>query len=126
MLAGIYKAENRLDECLVLNTDGRICEAVSSNVFLIKGDQLFTPALSEGCVDGVMRNYLIYLLKGQGRTVTEKEITFDEILNGDEVFLTDVIHGVRWVGACKHKRYFNRFSKWLIHQLAEDVQIKKV
>ncbi len=125
VLAGIYKTENNLDDCLLLNTNERVCEAIGSTVFMMKGEQLFTPALNEGCVDGVMRDQLISLLKEQGKDVKEKEITIDELLNADEIFLSDVVNGIRWVGACKHKRYFNKFSRWLIQHLNE-VQIKKV
>jgi branched-subunit amino acid aminotransferase/4-amino-4-deoxychorismate lyase len=125
VLAGIYKTENNLDDCLILNTNERICEAMSSTVFVMKGEELITPALSEGCVDGVMRDQLITLLKEQGKEVKEREITFAEIMSADEVFLSDVINGIRWVGACKHKRYFNKFSRWLSQHLNE-MQIKKV
>lgn len=125
VLAGIYKTENHLDDCLLLNTNERVCEAIGSTVFMIKAEQLFTPPLTEGCVDGVMRDQLINLLKEQGRQVKEKEISVDEIMNADEIFLSDVVNGIRWVGACKHKRYFNKFSRWLIQHLNE-MQIKKV
>jgi branched-subunit amino acid aminotransferase/4-amino-4-deoxychorismate lyase len=126
VLAGIYKTENHLDDCLILNTEERVCESISSSVFLIKGDELLKPSLSQGSVDGVMRDQLIILLKEHGKQVREKEITVDEVLNADEIFLTDVVNGIRWVGACRHKRYFNKFSKWLIHQLADEILIKKV
>lgn len=126
VLAGIYKTGNHLDDCIILNTGERVCEAIGSTVFMIKGEQLFTPSLSEGCVDGVMRDQLIALLKEQGKQVIEKEITVDELLNAEEIFFSDVINGIRWVGACKHKRYFNKFSRWLVRQLADEIQIKKV
>lgn len=126
VLAGIYKSENNLDDCLLLNTGEKVCEAIGSCVFILKGEQLFTPALSEGCVDGVMRDRVIQLTQEQGRTVVQKEITMDDVLTADEVFLTDVINGIRWVAACRNKRYFNKFSRWLVSQLTDGIKIKKV
>ncbi len=58
VMAGIYKTESGWDECIVLNEYGRICEAVSSNIFWLKGDAVYTPAVSEGCIAGVMRRHI--------------------------------------------------------------------
>lgn len=69
---------------------------------------------------------LIAHLKKQGKTVIEKGITVDDLLKADEIFLSDVIHGLRWVGAFRTKRYFNNFSTKLIKELNDLHQIKKV
>jgi branched-chain amino acid aminotransferase len=64
-------------------------------------------------------------LEESGEHVKERQLTVEDILAADEVFLTDVIHGLRWVGAFRKKRYFNNRSKVLLQQLNER-QIKKV
>ena len=69
---------------------------------------------------------LIHHLREQGKQVVEKGITVDDLLKADEIFLSDVIHGLRWVGAFKTKRYFNNFSLKLIKELNDIHQIKKV
>jgi branched-chain amino acid aminotransferase len=125
VMAGLHKRQLGLDDCLVLNTDGRIAEAISSNIFLIRGQELFTPSLEEACVAGVMREFVIEHERAAGRTVHESGITIDDLLKADEIFLTDVIHGLRWVGAFRHKRYFNNASRRLLSAIQES-QTKKV
>ncbi|MBL0032393.1 MAG: aminotransferase class IV family protein [Bacteroidetes bacterium] len=126
VMAGLYKNKSNSGDCLVLNTDGRIAEAISSNIFLLDDGIFYTPSLDEACVAGVMREVLIAHLKKQGKTVIEKGITVDDLLKADEIFLSDVIHGLRWVGAFRTKRYFNNFSTKLIKELNDLYQIKKV
>lgn len=126
VMAGLYKNKTNSGDCLVLNTDGRIAEAISSNIFLLKDNVVYTPSLDEACVAGVMREVLIDTLRSQGREVIEKGIEVDDLIKADEVFLTDVIHGARWVGAFRNKRYFNNFSAKLIKDINEMHQIKKV
>src|SRR5690606_835963 len=55
VMAGLYRKKNGLDDVLILNQEGFLCESLSSNIFIWYGKKLYTPALSEGCIDGVMR-----------------------------------------------------------------------
>jgi len=121
ILAGLYKNNNRCDDCLILNSDGNIAEAISNNIFLVSKEQLFTPSLNQGCVAGVMREVIIDLMNSKKKKVTENKITLEQLLAADEVFLSNVIDGIRWVGAIKNKRYFNKFSKLLF----EDIRRKE-
>lgn len=126
VMAGLYKNKTNSGDCLVLNTDGRIAEAISSNIFLVDGQKIYTPSLEEACVAGVMRQIFIAHFKEQGKEVIEHGVTIDDLLHAEEIFLTDVIHGVRWVGAFRNKRYFNNFSNRLIKEMNDMYQIKKV
>jgi branched-chain amino acid aminotransferase len=126
VMAGLYKNLLKTGDCLVLNTDNRIAEAISSNIFLVSKEVISTPSLSEACVAGVMRETVIEHLKKQGITVHEKGIAIEDLLAADEVFLTDVINGIRWVGAFRNKRFFNNFSRNILKEINENCQIKKV
>ena len=53
VMAGLFKTQNKLDEVFLLNQHGFLCEASSSNVFVWYQNHLYTPALSEGCVEGI-------------------------------------------------------------------------
>ena len=125
VMAGLHKRRLNLDDCIVLNTDDRIADAISSNVFLLKGDELHTPSLDEACVAGVMREVIIEVFRETGGTVMETSISVDDLLHADELFLTDVIHGIRWVGAFRNKRYFNNKAKALL-QAVIDRQANRV
>lgn len=118
VLAGVFKSENLLDDCLILNHSGRICESVSSNVFLVKGNKYYTPSLKEGCLPGIMRQVIIDIIKNEGLYMNDDcSLTVEDLLNSDEIFLTNSISGIRWIVAFRQKRYYNKSSKHLIKLL---------
>lgn len=121
VLAGIYKNQNQLDECLLQNDKGHIIETISSNLFAVKNGVLYTSPASDGCVDGVMRRKIIEIAQANRIAVYEITIMQHVLLGADELFLTNVINGIRWVVAYKQKRYFNNTSKKLIEKLNQSI-----
>ena len=93
------------DETLLLNPYGRVAEGAITNVFLIKNKIISTPPVTEGCIAGVMRQYLIDELPRRGFTIVEKPITMDQLAKADEVFLTNAIRRIKWVGQCYPVQY---------------------
>ena len=81
----------------MLNCYGRVCESTVANIFFIKNEMIYTPSLNEGCVAGIMRQFLLKTLPVKGFQIIEKEITIDELVDADEVFLTNSIQNIRWV-----------------------------
>ena len=120
ILAGIYKTENTLNDCLILNDKGNIAEAISSNVFVIKNGDLYTPSLEEGCVAGIMRGQIINIAKKNGLKVNECSLTQDDLLIAEEVFLTNAVNGIRWVEIFREKEYNSEISKRLVNVLNND------
>lgn len=117
VLAGIFKDQHRLDEVIILNQSGFLCEALTSNVFIVYNKQIYTPALSEGCIGGVMRQVVMRIIKENDMPLVEAQIS-PEILNeAEEIFLTNATFGIRWVMGYNRKRYFNEVSKFLIEKL---------
>jgi len=104
-MAALYAKENKLNDCLVLNTAGNIADTTIANIFIIKEGVITTPALNEGCVNGVMRRYLLQKLQNSGYNIGESSIKIFDIENADEVFLTNAINGIRWVKQFKNKMY---------------------
>jgi branched-chain amino acid aminotransferase len=92
------------DDCILSNHYGQVCESVNSNVFIVKGDKIVTPDLDSGCVNGVMRSYLIWLTDN----VEEREIDPEELFNADEIFLTNAIKGIQSVKEMNGKIYSNK------------------
>lgn len=117
VMAGLYRKKNGLDDVLILNQDGFLCESMNSNVFVWYDKKLYTPALSEGCIEGVMRRAVIDMAVGEGLKVIEARISPDILHEAEEIFHTNAIHGVQWVMGYKQKRYFNRISRMLQEQL---------
>lgn len=122
VLAGIYKKEKMLDDCIILNESGGISEAISSNIFAVKDKTVFTPPLNEACIDGIMRQKVIKIAKECKLTVYETPLLPDFLQEADEVFFTNAIQGIRWAMAFKIRRYYNNTSKLLLEKLNEYVR----
>ncbi len=117
VLAGIFKSQNLLDEVMVLNNNGFLCESMSSNVFVVYDKKLYTPALAEGCIAGVMRQAVIRLARENDVELIEAQISPDILNEADEVFLTNAARGIQWVMGYNNKRYFNEVSRFLTQKL---------
>jgi branched-subunit amino acid aminotransferase/4-amino-4-deoxychorismate lyase len=119
VMAGIFKEQQKINEAFILNQNGFLCESISANVFLVYENKIYTPALSEGCIGGVMRQVIIYVAQKNNLEIIEAQIN-PEILNqADEVFLTNASRGIQWVMGFNRKRYFNEMSRFLIDKLNE-------
>jgi len=89
--------KNGADEALLLNTQGYVCEGTISNIFFIKGDCLYTPKISDGCLPGVMRACVIKTAKEIGLDVKEQTLRADFINTVDAAFLTNSLMRVRTI-----------------------------
>lgn len=113
VLAGLHAAENQWDECVILNDSGRIAETVSSNIFIVNGEFITTPPLSEYCVDGVMRKVVLQLAGAYGYSVQENPITAISLSAADEIFISNAVKGIQWVGDYGGKNYKNATARKL-------------
>jgi branched-chain amino acid aminotransferase len=110
-MGALHARKNQLDDCLILNSYGRISEATIANVFWIQGNFIFTPPLTEGCVAGVMRRHLLEILPQHGYSVQEQLLSISGLLEANELFLTNAVSGIRWVARFGNKLYTNTVSK---------------
>ncbi|RYD80413.1 MAG: 4-amino-4-deoxychorismate lyase [Sphingobacteriales bacterium] len=117
VMAGIFKSQNRLDEAMILNQYGFLCESISANVFVVYNNQIYTPALTEGCVSGVMRTAIMQLAKMHDLELIEAQINPEILKEAEEVFITNATQGIQWVMGYGRKRYFNEISKFLTEKL---------
>ncbi|EDM34275.1 hypothetical protein PBAL39_12443 [Pedobacter sp. BAL39] len=100
-----------------MNQHGFLCESISSNIFVVYDQQIYTPALSEGCIAGVMRNVVMGMAKSNGIPMVEAQINPEVLNEAEEVFITNATGGIRWVMGYGRKRYFNEISKDLSARL---------
>jgi branched-subunit amino acid aminotransferase/4-amino-4-deoxychorismate lyase len=119
VMAGLAKTSMKLDECLLVNENGNIIEAISSNLFIVKNGCMYTTPLSEGCVDGIMRKQILKLAATNKVLTFEMPLTVNSLMNGDEIFLTSSIRGIRWVGQYKTKFFTNKMSVFFTEKLNE-------
>jgi branched-chain amino acid aminotransferase len=107
-MGAMFAKKKQCNDALILNSEGNICDSTIANVFFIKDGNIFTPALSQGCVAGVMRKFLINKIRTLGFTVHETVVTKEDILQADEVFLSNSIYNIRWVAGLENKNYSNK------------------
>lgn len=114
MLAGLECKSRKLDSLVLLNEAGRIAETFDSNIFMVSGNGLFTPGISQGCIPGIMRSVVLTLAeKANYRINDQSNLTSAALEDAEEVFLTNAVNGIRWIGAYRQKRYFSKTSKQL-------------
>ncbi|MBR9921167.1 MAG: aminotransferase class IV [Bacteroidetes bacterium] len=97
VLAARYASAQKLDDVLLLNQKGMLAEATASNLFLLRDKHIFTPPLSSGCLDGIMRSLLIETGRELGFAVKEKDLSPKDIREADALWLTNSIQGIRWI-----------------------------
>lgn len=118
-LAAQQAKEHKWNDALICNTQGNIIESTIANIFWVKDRQLFTPPVSEGCVAGVMRRFIIDKLAVSDTPVTEKILSVSDLHNADEIFLTNAIRRIKWVKSASDKHFTNGITKDAWHFLFE-------
>ncbi len=86
------------DEVLCITRDGLICEASRSNIFLVRGGRLETPATSGPLLPGIMRRIVLEQASRLGMEVAEGSLSIERIATADEAFLTNSVRGILAVG----------------------------
>lgn len=114
ILAIQYAKENNFDDAIVLNNKEKICEASSSNIFMVHKGILYTPALAEGCVAGTKRREILQILPSLGFRVEETMIQTADLSEMEEVFLTNAIRGIRPVSYVNDRFYSQELTGILI------------
>lgn len=116
VVASIYAKENALDNCIVLNDAKNVVEVLQGNLFMLQGNKLVTPPISEGCINGVMRKQVIALAKKiEGLEVVEEVISPFDLQKAEELFFTNVIKGIQSITKYRKKE----FSAVVAHQLVQ-------
>jgi branched-subunit amino acid aminotransferase/4-amino-4-deoxychorismate lyase len=115
VLAGLWKKEQNLDDCLICNQAGLIIESLASNIFLVKNGKIITPSVESGCVNGTMRQTILEIAAENNIAVIENEgLNENFLVSADEIFITNAIAGINWVSAYKDKRYFHGMASKLL------------
>lgn len=118
--ASIFADENGLDNCLLLNDAKNVVEALQGNIFMLKGNTLVTPPISEGCLNGVMRKQILALArKMENIEVLEAPISPFDLQKSDELFVTNVIKGIQPITKYRKKEFATKVSQLLLQQLNE-------
>jgi len=124
VVASIYAKENNLDNCLILNTNKNVVEALNGNIFIVKNNRIKTPPLIDGCLKGVMRKQVVEILQSIPEySFEEVSISPFELQKADELFLTNVIVGIQPISKYRKKDFTNEISKMLIQRLNVKIRL---
>jgi len=122
--ASIYADENDLDNCILLNESKNVVEVLQGNIFMLQGNRLITPPVSEGCCNGVLRKQLLVLAKKiEGLEVIEEVISPFDLQKADELFYTNVIKGIQSITKYRKKDFTNVLANQLVKKLNEHIAI---
>lgn len=116
----IFANENGLDNCLLLNDTKNVVEALQGNIFMLQGNTLITPPVSEGCLNGVMRKQILALArKIENIEVIEQIISPFDLQKADELFITNVIKGIQPITKYRKKEFASNMANVLLVKLNE-------
>ncbi|MFM7017704.1 aminotransferase class IV [Flavobacterium sp.] len=116
----IYAQENDLNNCLLLNNDKNVVEALNGNLFMLMGTKLITPPTEEGCLNGIARKQIIALAKKmEGIEMVEAPISPFDLQKADELFITNCIQGIQPITQYRKKTYTTNVSAQLLEKLNE-------
>jgi branched-chain amino acid aminotransferase len=118
VVGSIYAKENGYDNCLLLNTNKNVVEALNGNLFLVKDNIIKTPPLKDGCLNGIIRNKLIKILdKIDDFEILEESISPFELQKGDELFITNSVIGIQPINKYRKKEFGNSVAQNLLGKL---------
>ena len=96
-LARMEALNSGYDEAIMLNNNGNVAEGSAENIFVLKNGKITTPPLNADILNGITRDSIIKLLKSNGRKVIEKNISINNLLSADEIFMTGTAAEVKSV-----------------------------
>ena len=116
----IFAKENDLHNCLLINNDKSVVEALNGNLFMLSDNKLITPSLEEGCLNGIIRKQILQLAKKiDGIEVIEGTISPFDLQKANELFITNIICGIQPITKYRKKVFESKLSEQLVSMLNE-------
>lgn len=124
VVGSVYAQENNLQNCLLLNTNKQVTEALNGNVFLVKDNVVKTPPSLDGCLKGVLRKQIIDIVnKNSEYHLEEASILPFELQQADELFLTNVMVGIQPITKYRKKLFGNKVANEFLGMLNEKIRV---
>lgn len=114
----IFADENNLQNCLLINNEKNVVEALNGNLFMVMKNKIITPPISDGCLNGIMRKQIIEIAKKTGSyEVVEETISPFDLQKADELFITNVIAGIIPISKYRKKEYQSDVAQELLKKI---------
>lgn len=121
--ASIFAEENGYENCLLINDEKNVIEAINGNIFIIKDNVVSTPPVADGCKNGIIRKKIIEIInKTDNLTFEERSISPFELQKADEIFITNIAVGIQSVTQYRKKLFADTIANSLLMKL--NAQIK--
>lgn len=121
--ASIFAEENGYENCLLINDEKNVIEAINGNIFIIKDNVVSTPPVADGCKNGIIRKKIIEIVnKTDNLTFEERSISPFELQKADEIFITNIAVGIQSVTQYRKKLFADAIANSLLMKL--NAQIK--
>ncbi len=121
--ASIFAEENGYENCLLINDEKNVIEAINGNIFIIKDNVVSTPPVADGCKNGIIRKKIIEIVnKTDNLTFEERSISPFELQKADEIFITNIAVGIQSVTQYRKKLFADTIANSLLMKL--NAQIK--
>ena len=91
----LARTDLKAQECIMLDPQGQVISASQGNIFAIKNKTLLTPGLDECGIEGTRRQVVVELAKKQGLSVEICHLSVTELLDCDEVFISNSVIGIK-------------------------------
>ena len=118
VVGSIFASENGYQNCLLLNQEKKVVEALNGNLFLVKDQHIKTPPLKDGCLNGIVRKKLIAILGSLDKYQFEEAfISPFELQKADELFITNAITGIQPITKYRKKEYETKVAADLLGKL---------
>jgi len=118
VLGSIFAEENDYQNCLLLNENKQVVEALNGNLFLVSGYKIKTPPITDGCLNGILRKQLIAILAQlPDYLLEETSISPFELQKADELFITNTIVGIQPISKYRKKEYTTTVAMELLGKL---------
>lgn len=120
----IFAQENNYANCLLINNNKAIVEALNGNLFVVNGSVIKTPPLEDGCIRGILRKQLIDIIEKLDQyTLVIESVSPFELQKADELFITNAILGIQPISKYRKKNYENKVAKDLLGKLNAKVRL---
>ncbi|HDZ05824.1 hypothetical protein LCGC14_0123400 [marine sediment metagenome] len=118
VVGAIYAQENDYQDCLLLNERKQVIEALNGNIFIVKGNQVKTPPLADGCVNSVIRKKITDIVSNLKEVeFLEESISPFELQKADELFIANNVNGLISITKYRKKEFVSTTAKNLIGKL---------
>jgi branched-chain amino acid aminotransferase len=122
VVASVFAKDNGFENCLLINEDKNVVEAINGNVFMKMGNLLITPPTSDGCLNGIMRKQILALAnKMENIEMIEKSISPFDLQKANELFITNVIAGIQSITKYRKKEFTSELAKEIVELLNDSI-----